>query len=219
MNDLDIKKLRKSLKLTQSELAEKLGVHYKTIQNWEKGGTIPESKKASIRNIGILLSEKNTDFSHLPDNMRPDKGVVKEGEIGYALPYLSNQVYLLPLSARPLEINRSHFQQFGDSYERVLSPVKGADFATVLSDDGLGPEFPDGSIVFFKHIDPELFIEWGKVHAISTKNGLIIKRLSPGSQPGSLLCSCSDPQFNPFEIPRNHPDMHFFKAIACTSIK
>lgn len=203
MSTLDIRKIRKSLKLTQSELAQRLSVHYKTIQNWEKGGTIPESKKIIIRNLDIF--DKNP--AHFSDNLKPGKEIVRE------------ETPLLPFSARPLEINQSHFQQFGDSYERVLSPVKGADFATVLSDDGLGPEFPDGSIVFFKHIDPELFIEWGKVHAISTKNGLIIKRLSPGSQPGSLLCSCSDPQFNPFEIPRNHPDIHFFKAIACTSIK
>ncbi len=219
MSDLDIRKIRKALKLTQGELAEKLGVHYKTIQNWEKGGVIPESKKILIRNLGLSQFGKTTDYDKATDISDSDNPNIKEGEIGYVTPALYDQVYLLPLSARPLEISRSHFLQFGSAYQKVQSPVKGADFATVLSDDGLGPEFPDGAIVFFKHIDPDLFIEWGKVHAISTKNGLIIKRLNPGSKPGSLLCSCSDPLFDSFEIPGNSPDMHFYKAIACVSIK
>lgn len=219
MSDLDIKKIRKTLKLTQGELAEKLGVHYKTIQNWEKGGVIPESKKILIRNLGLSSSANIADYDKTTSNPESGKAIVKEKEVEYTTPWLSNQVYLLPLSARPLEISRSHFLQFGSAYEKVQSPVKGADFATVLSDDGLGPEFPDGAIVFFKHIDPDLFIEWGKVHAVSTKNGLIIKRLNPGSEPDTLLCSCSDPLFNPFEISRNSPGMHFYKAIACTSIK
>lgn len=215
MSTLDIKKIRKSLRLTQGELAEKLGIHYKTIQNWEKGGVIPESKKILMRNLGI----SGAGDSPLSNTPPPDKTVAKEGEVGYALPHSSNLVCLLPLSARPLEISLSHFEQFGSSYEKMQSPVKGADFATVLSGDGLGPEFPDGAIVFFKRIDADLFIEWGKVHAVSTKNGLIIRRLSPGSTPGSLLCSCSDPLFDPFEISRHSPGMHFYKAIACTSIK
>ncbi len=201
--------------MTQGELAEKLGVHYKTIQNWEKGGAIPETKKALIRNLGIYPSDKMADF----DNLTDKSTLAKEKEVEYAHTYLSNLICLLPLSARSLEIDPSHFEQFGSDYEKIQSPVKGADFATVLSDDGLGPEFPDGAIVFFKLIDPELFIEWGKVHAISTKNGLIIKRLNPGSEPGGLLCSCADPQFNSFEISQTTPDMHFYKAIACTSIK
>ncbi|MCD8540456.1 MAG: helix-turn-helix domain-containing protein [Leadbetterella sp.] len=218
MSDLNIRKIRKSLKLTQEELAKKLGVHYKTIQNWEKGGTIPESKRILIRNLELSLTDKIKDYDPLSDNQVPARPNIREGEIAYAA-WLSNQVSLLPLSARSLEINEAHFQQSGSSYEKVQSPVKGADFATVLSGDGLGPEFPDGAIVFFRHIDPELFIEWGKVHAVSTRNGLIIKRLNPGSKPDTLLCSCSDPLLDSFEIPANSPDMHFYKAIACTSIK
>lgn len=219
MSNLDIKKIRKSLKLTQAELAEKLGVHYKTIQNWEKGGTVPESKKILIRKLEIVLSGNADDYNRLMSELDPDKFLINEAEKEYIASWLSNQVYLLPFSARALEITPDHFQQFGASYEKVLSPIKEADFATVLSDDGLGTEFPDGAMVFFKRIDPDLFIEWGKVHAVSTKNGLIIKRLNESPQPGRLICSGADPRFSAFEIPKNAPDMYFYKAIACFSVK
>lgn len=219
MSNLDIRKIRKSLKLTQGELAQRLGVHYKTIQNWEKGGAIPESKRILIRSLEIPSSAKGADYGNPANHLRTDKTFVNEEEVSYITAWLSNQVYLLPLSARALEISPAHFREFGASYEKVLSPIKGADFATVLSGDGLGPEFPDGAIVFFKRIDPDLFIEWGKVHAISTKNGLIIKRLNEGTKDGSLLCSGADPLFSAFEIPKNGPEMYFYKAVACTSVK
>lgn len=59
MSDLDIRKIGKALKLTRGELAEKPGVHYKPIQNWEKGGVIPESKKILIRNLGLAQFLRN----------------------------------------------------------------------------------------------------------------------------------------------------------------
>lgn len=44
MNDLDIKKIRTDLGVTQAELAKRLGVSERTVQNWESGTTIPETK-------------------------------------------------------------------------------------------------------------------------------------------------------------------------------
>lgn len=48
MNDLDIKYIRKKLGVSQKELAEILGVHYRTIQNYEDGGVIPKAKHAIL---------------------------------------------------------------------------------------------------------------------------------------------------------------------------
>ena len=38
-----LKEERSKAKLSQSELAKALGVHWRTIQNWEKGSSIPIS--------------------------------------------------------------------------------------------------------------------------------------------------------------------------------
>jgi transcriptional regulator with XRE-family HTH domain len=51
MNEKKIKELRKKLNISQKKLAEMLGVHLRTVQNWENGGKIPQSKEAFIRNI------------------------------------------------------------------------------------------------------------------------------------------------------------------------
>lgn len=51
MNDIDIKKIREKLGISQEALAEMLGVHPRTIQNWESGSKIPNSKHAILRDL------------------------------------------------------------------------------------------------------------------------------------------------------------------------
>lgn len=51
MNAEEIKKRRKILKLTQTDLSKKLGVSLKTIQNYEAGEVIPDSKSELLRTV------------------------------------------------------------------------------------------------------------------------------------------------------------------------
>lgn len=60
MSEFDIKGLRKEIGLTQKELAEKMGIAPRTVQMWEAGGTIPESKKKLLES---LLHEKGEIIS------------------------------------------------------------------------------------------------------------------------------------------------------------
>lgn len=53
MNGLELKDLRKKLNLTQVELARKIGVDTKTVQNWESGRKIPQSKDAILRELQV----------------------------------------------------------------------------------------------------------------------------------------------------------------------
>ena len=50
-NVIDIKNLRNKVGLSQEKFAEMLGVHSRTVQNWERGGVIPEAKYAILRRI------------------------------------------------------------------------------------------------------------------------------------------------------------------------
>lgn len=51
MNNIELKNLRKKLKLTQKEFASIIGIDVKTIQNWEAGRAIPSSKDGILRNL------------------------------------------------------------------------------------------------------------------------------------------------------------------------
>lgn len=51
MNDINVAKIREELGLTQGELASLLGVVLRTVQNWESGAKIPNSKYAILRKL------------------------------------------------------------------------------------------------------------------------------------------------------------------------
>ena len=81
MSDLDVKKIRESINMTQAEFARLLAVSTKTIQNWEAGSVIPKSKHEILRNINaknsvIITGNSNGNidnrhyYSDSPDVLR-----------------------------------------------------------------------------------------------------------------------------------------------------
>ena len=46
-----LKETRTKAKLSQSALAEMLGVHWRTIQNWEKGAVIPQASILALDKV------------------------------------------------------------------------------------------------------------------------------------------------------------------------
>lgn len=67
----------------------------------------------------------------------------------------------------------------GSDCERVISPIKGADFAITVAGDSMAPEYPEGAKILIKKINEEAFIEWGKVYVLDTCNGTVVKKLMP----------------------------------------
>lgn len=79
MNDLDIKKIRENLDLTQAELAKKLGVSTQTVSNWERTGNIPAPMRAKLQQLNENCVEKRDAVDHvgrLLDMMEADRATM-----------------------------------------------------------------------------------------------------------------------------------------------
>ena len=64
MNEIDIKKLRKELGVTQKELAEMCGVTTRMVQYWEAGKTIPDSKLKLLRLLELRYNGSSVEQKH-----------------------------------------------------------------------------------------------------------------------------------------------------------
>ena len=53
MNGIDVKEMRDKFGMSQESFAKIIGVASRTIQNWESGGTIPQTKQAILREISL----------------------------------------------------------------------------------------------------------------------------------------------------------------------
>jgi hypothetical protein len=83
-----------------------------------------------------------------------------------------------------------------DNCEHIRSPFDHADIAVPIRGDSMAPEYPNGSIVFVKRINPNAFVEWGKVYVLCTCNGNIVKEVHPANDNQHIVCRSLNP-FHP----------------------
>lgn len=55
MNEIDVKQLRLKMGFTQEQMADMMGVHKTTVQNWERGHCIPVTKKGKLKEIAAKV--------------------------------------------------------------------------------------------------------------------------------------------------------------------
>lgn len=131
MNNLDVKKIRETLGLTQEELGQKIGVSRNTIINYEKGGVIPESKRTILNN---LIDDKqtlfNSDAKPIVDvNFMLVPVVPVSAQASYPKGF-GDQEYMDSLPTMPVIVDRNYkgkymvFEVEGDSmYDGTLSSL------------------------------------------------------------------------------------------------
>jgi len=104
--------------------------------------------------------------------------------------------------------------------ERVISPVAGADWAVPVCGDSMEPEYPNGSRVFVKQINPGDFIQWGNVFVLDTTNGLIIKMVMQSDKKDCVKCVSLNPsgRYQPFDVPMRTVRA-MYRLLLCVSVK
>lgn len=84
--------------------------------------------------------------------------------------------------------------------ERMVTPIKGADFAIQVTGDSMSPEYPSGSVILIKKINENAFIEWGKTYVLDTENGAVIKNIRRTDNPQVIECISLNPAYQPFTM-------------------
>lgn len=186
--ELNVRKLRKEMDLTQAELARLIGVSEKTIWNWEHGYDVPAEK---ITEVQQLLLQYQEDMKTAPIRSVRNE---EEDEGGKRVP-------LLPINAIGGGMNDDEQQIMPWHMEGVtFSPFRYADMAIRVSGDSMYPRYPNGCTVFVRKIDFRIFIEWGSYYVLSTRNGTIIKRVMKGEEAGTMKCVSVNPDYDDFTV-------------------
>lgn len=146
-----------------------------------------------------LSAAKNGNDGYLTDNLIDRikslmNEQVKDGDTkGISIPVI------------PIEAMAGTLGEFADSIhaydcERMVSPIKGADYAIKVCGDSMTPEIPNGSQILIKKIFEEEFVEWGKIFCLDTRNGAVIKKIYPTDNPEVVECRSVNPEYPPFRI-------------------
>ena len=101
--------------------------------------------------------------------------------------------------------------------ERMISPIKGADFAIQVTGDSMSPEYPNGSQIIIKKISAEV-IAWGNVFCLDTDDGAVIKQVFPTDDEGVIEFRSLNPAYPPFKVKRDLIN-GWYRVLMCLSLK
>lgn len=163
---------------TQGDFARLLGVSQNTISA-AKNGDERYLTDSLIARINILLgkSEETDNAATIP---------------------------VIPVEAMAGTL-KEFFQSVNEyDCERMVSPIKGADYAIKVNGDSMSPEIPNGSHILLKRINEEQFVEWGKIFCLDTSNGAVIKRIFPTDDPEMIECRSINPEYPAFKVNTRH---------------
>ena len=101
--------------------------------------------------------------------------------------------------------------------EKIVSPIRGADYAMEVTGDSMSPEYPSGSRVLIKKVS-ETFIAWNEVYVLDTPDGAVIKRVRKTEDPTVVECVSVNPAYQPYTIPREFI-RGWYKVLMVMSLK
>lgn len=172
-----------------------------------------------IRAIALNYPDLNIDWLLTGEGEMLNTPAPQAEESGSTSGY---ETYLLPTSAMGGSLTGFAVDSvMPRDCEKIVSPIKGVDFAITIYGESMSPEYPSGSRVLVKKINPDLFIEWGKVYVLDTENGAIIKEVRKcKDKEGYVTCHSinPDPKFEDFDVPASEI-IGMYRVLMCLSAK
>ncbi|MDR0865001.1 MAG: helix-turn-helix transcriptional regulator [Candidatus Symbiothrix sp.] len=196
------------LGIGQNKFEEKVGLSIGYINKLKGDMTLK-----SIKKITDTYLELNEEWLKTGKGRMLKNGVdIVQDEINY--------VPLLPISAQGGTLNDFIVSVKDSDCEKIISPVKGADWAVTVSGDSMSPEYPSGAQILIKKINEKAFIDWGRVYVLDTCNGTVIKILTPSEKDGYVKCVSinTDPKYASFDV--SIDDIYgIYRVMLCMSVK
>lgn len=180
-----LKARRKELKLTQKDIADRLGISYQAYSAWERGVKKPSKEKA--KQLEHLLNIPKGYFTEL-EIVRLYNALSDEGK-GQALSYVRNLVKketcknVVSISAKLYEYHVYEKMSAGigssvyndQDYDTVYFDEELAhDFASWVSGDSMEPKYQNGSVALIRETG---FDYDGAVYAVVCNSQTYIKRV------------------------------------------
>jgi phage repressor protein C with HTH and peptisase S24 domain len=150
---------------------------------------IQDLPKEELEKTALLRAKKMSDFNK-------DNSAFKKYKNG--LPLIPTEAFagfgggVISIAERDIK----------DRY--VVPEFIDADFMIRIKGSSMYPKYNSGDVVACKMITNSKFIQWNKVHVISTRDqGVLIKRLRKGEHKNSLLAVSDNTSYDSFEIPKD----------------
>lgn len=180
-------------------------------------------RASSLEKIKAIYPKLNTAWLLTGEGemLKEENSVIEEKDNNITNQPKGYTTYLLPLSAMGGSL--TGFAEPGvmlQNCEAIISPIENVDFAITVYGDSMAPEYPSGSRILIKKINPDIFIDWGKTYVLDTPNGVIVKEIWESPKEGRIRCHSinPDPKYKPFDVPMDEI-YGMYRVLMCLSAK
>lgn len=199
---IDIHTERKKLGLTQKQFADEIGVSYQTVQNWEKGGKIPEARLKMLKSF-----LNNSKEAEQKDSKQKIKSEIKE--VGFDefmeaeyLPITAQAGYLAGLEDKhPIELKKMLVpKEFEKGFYKVIE-IEGDSM-----NDGTPRSICDGDKLLLKQVEGGDYLHKtlpyrNNLFIIVSREGIVCKQIvSQDIERGCIICHSFNPLHKDYEI-------------------
>lgn len=146
----------------------------------------------------ILTGKGNMIISQNTDMKNEELPVAHRTESNEGIP-------LIPINAMAGSFtgDQSVMEYKCDRY--IIPSFKGADFLIGVKGSSMYPRYNSGDIVACKRLNlQDLFFQWNKVYVLDTDQGLLIKRIKPGTDKDHVTIVSDNKDYEPFELAIDH---------------
>ncbi|MFH6649099.1 XRE family transcriptional regulator [Streptococcus suis] len=180
-----LKNRRNEKKLSQSEIASKIGINRTAFHNWENGKSIPNQKNlttlAKILDVPVTYFESEYNIVNNYLQLSPDNQVKAEDYVEELLlsQQTSNVISLFSVQVlSDIQLSAGIGEGFFDEFETetVYSDEEqyGYDIAAWIEGDSMEPVYKSGEVALIRSNG---FDYDGAVYALSWKDSVYIKKL------------------------------------------
>lgn len=217
----------------QDRLSEYLVLKSLTYRDFERNCNLSNGTAARLRestrkstfdrianscdlNINWLLTGEGEMLKGETDTFQVPTDIYREDEIPAR--YMTRLVPMAAMGGSLVGFEEEGIRR--ENCERVISPIADADWAVPVCGDSMEPEYPNGSRVFVKRINPGDFISWGNVFVLDTTNGLVIKVVVKSDMKDCVRCVSLNrsERYQPFDVPL-HTIRAMYRVLLCVSMK
>ena len=189
---IDVKKIRKELGMTQLDLAKELGVDRRTIINYEKGETIPQSK---VKLLHFIESKAENKY----DSHNSSTDFVEEESLKYNLEKGSNKVPYYDIDVTS-HITTS-FKDINEAPSFYVDYEPFNDCTAYVNNygDSMFPKYKNGERLAVKQMFNLDGLLWGETYLIITNpeaNDLrTVKDVFPHKDESKIILRASNPNY------------------------
>jgi transcriptional regulator with XRE-family HTH domain len=199
---IDIYTERKKLGLTQKQFADEIGVSYQTVQNWEKGGKIPEARLKMLKSF--LNNSKQIEFNDSKQKLKSEIKEVGFDEFMEAeyLPVTAQAGYLAGLEDNhPIQLKKMLVpKEFEKGFYKVIE-IEGDSM-----NDGTPRSICDGDKLLLKQIEGGDYLQKtlpyrNNLFIIVSREGIVCKQIvEQDIERGCIICHSFNPLHKDYEI-------------------